>query len=174
VYGSVAAVPYALSLEAVRVDPAELEEQVRPPDVGLERRERVAERGRDERLRAEVEDGVDLLPDHGARQVGDVLEASGDDGAAADRAAPDQLRLRVRVEDQDHDVGSELEESGHEPRAEEAGRAGDEDAPPGPAAERALRAHAHTFHGARPEAHSSSSRRLSRRVSIGCQKPEWR
>ena len=34
--------------------------------------------------------------------------------------------------------------------------------------------HSQTFHGALPDCHSSSSRVLSRSVSIGCQKPRWR
>ena len=61
------------------------------------------------------------------------------------------------------------------PASLEAGVAGQQHAAAAPEIRRGQRrAHAHSFHGARPDSQWLSSRFLSRSVSIGCQKPEWR
>ena len=66
------------------------------------------------------------------------------------------------------DAGPQPVEPEAEPGALEARVAGDEDASVAP--EIASSGH-HVFHGARPACQSSSSWRLSRSVSIGCQNP---
>ena len=80
VYGSRSASPYALSLEAttirsmqIGVTPADLQHVVRAPHVGLQRRQRCAPSDTDDRLRAEVEDRIDLVQGCGSL---DAIEMS--------------------------------------------------------------------------------------------------
>src|SRR4030095_12497355 len=66
------------------------------------------------------------------------------------------------------DLAAERLQPQAEPGALEAGVAGDEDAAVAPEAQ------AQPFQGGDAPAHSSSSARRSRMVSMGCQKPSWR
>src|SRR4029453_5074851 len=66
------------------------------------------------------------------------------------------------------DRGAQLLQPQAEPGALEAGVAGPEDAAVAPEAQ------AQTFQGGDAPVQSSSSKRRSRMVSMGCQKPSWR
>src|SRR5205085_9046672 len=86
------------------VDPAGLQHVVGPADVGLERRQRVAQGGPDGRLGSQVEHRVDLVLVDGALDGGEVLQPAVDGGDPPDGAAADQFALVVQVADQGHDV----------------------------------------------------------------------
>ncbi|MCY1418488.1 hypothetical protein D9M71_340490 [compost metagenome] len=107
----------------------------------------------------------DQLQQH--TQVAHVATAVID--AFADPRQFEQARLGRRVEGKTGDLGTQALQPKRQPAALETGVAGDQDALAGP--ER--RAQAHCFHGASPLLHNCSRWFLSRRVSIGCQKPSW-
>ena len=129
----------------------------------------IPQRRRDDRLGAEVEDGVDLVLVDRALERVVVLEAAVDDRGAPDVAAANELGLRIPVAHERDDVRAVSEQALDEPRSDDAGGAGDEDAAFGPVASRCP----HLPRRA-SRAQSSSSSRFSRSVSIGCQNPSWR
>ena len=98
-----------------------------------------------------------------------VAHVAADDLDAVDEVVANQLGLRHPVAHEADDVGSRGDQPAHEPASDEARAAGDQRRPVAP--ERRLY---HTFHGAPPDLHNSSSTRLSRSVSMHCQKPSCR
>ena len=93
----------------------------------------------------------------------------------ADAGEFEQRRVRLGRQGEAGCPRAEPPQPQRGPGALEAGVAGQQHAAAAPEIGRGeRRAHAHVFHGARPDAQCASSRFLSRKVSIGCQKPEWR
>ena len=140
-------------------------------DIGRKGSDRIDIGLADERLGGEVKD--DLRPVGGKRRrkrrvVADI--GDGGNHAIADPGDVEQARRGRRLERIARDLGAERAEPQRQPRALEAGMAGDEDAPALPESGRAH----HVFHGARPVLHASSRVILSRIESIGCQKPGCR
>jgi hypothetical protein len=86
---------------------------------------------------------------HGERtlETVEVLEGATDDTGPRHEPASVQLRLRVRVEDQDHDFHVGFDETAHEGAADHARRTGDE--------RRAHSSSSQTAHGALPVSHIS-------------------
>ncbi len=149
-----------------------VEQMRRAHRVGREGRERVAVARPHQRLRREMED--DLRPRRAHRGGGRGGVAQVDDPAgehSVEVGEPVQALVRGG-EREPGDVGAEPLQPERQPRALEAGVAGEEDALAAPECRAAGAAH-QRFQGARPDCHSSSSRFLSRSVSIGCQKPSW-
>ncbi len=152
-----------------RVVPAGLEQGPGARDVRLERRDRAAVRDSHDRLSGEVKDGVHLVFGDGALEQRLVADVAPHHADAVDQVVADQLGLRHPVAHQANDVRLGREQPPDEPGAHEAGAARHEHGPVAP--ERLVY---QTFHGAPPESHSSSSTRLSRRVSMHCQKSPCR
>ena len=127
VYGSVDDSPYALSLLATTTRwtrPActrhASRQVVGAADVRLERRQRTAQRCRDDGLRREVEYRVDFVLDHRTLDGLIVFERAVDDGDARPEPAADQLRLRVHIADEADDERALLDQLAHEPRTDDA------------------------------------------------------
>ena len=95
--------------------------------------------GADERLRAQVDDGVHLPHADRALDRRRILERAVDQLDAIDVAAAHELGLRIAIDDQRDDGGTAGEQRLHRPRADDARGAGDEHAPPGPGRRRAHR-----------------------------------
>ncbi len=135
-------------------------------DVRLQRPQRVAAGRAHDGLRTEVKDGVRLAAVDRALDVSEILEAAVDHLRPRNIAAAQQLGLRIGVLYQADHLGAARQKILDQPGTDHAGGSCDEDAPASPGV-----AHAdHVFHGAVPEAHSSSSRRTSRTVSMHCQR----
>src|SRR5712692_8585013 len=98
------------------MDAAGLEEVVRSANVRFEGRQRTAQRRVHDRLRAEVENGIDLVLADGSFNRLEVLEAAIDDGSPVDVAAADQLALRIPVAHQRDDPRSLVEKPLDQPR----------------------------------------------------------
>lgn len=96
-------------------------------DVRLERPDRIAVRDPNDRLRREVENGVDLVLAVGAHQERQIGEIAADQADAIQRAAAGQVAQGHLVADQTHDLRAPGDEFGGQSRPEETGAAGDED-----------------------------------------------
>ncbi len=152
------------------VEPASrLQHMRRAEHVGREGADRISVGPAHERLCSEVKD--DLRPrgaEHAAHrnEITHVAERRCD--AFVEAALGEQAGLGIGDQSQPGHRGPEPRQPVGKPAALEAGVAGDQN--PLAAPERGRRIH-QTFHGALPDCHSVSSITLSRRVSIGCQKP---
>ncbi len=154
--------------------PRGLEQRPRPADVRVERRHGVPIGDADDGLRGEVEDRIDFILAQRAFHEMLIAHVAADDIHARERVGREECAARHPVAHERRDVGAFIEQPPDEPAAEQAGGAGDQDGPVTPVRCRFLLAHFHFFHGGAPPAQSDSSRRRSRSVSIGCQKPSWR
>src|SRR5690606_34253054 len=134
---------------------------------------RIPVRLTDERLRGEVEGGLRARACHGARQKAFVADAAaygttpaivGDCRARVQLGRADGFRQRVS-----RGHGAQFLQPQREPGPLETRVSGQEDLASVPE----FRCH-HVFQGALPRLHNSSRCCLSRRVSIGCQKPSCR
>ena len=114
------------------MDAAGVEQVIGAADVGVEGRDRRARRDADQRLRAEVDHHVHFPDTHRALDRGIVLERSEDLLDLVDVAAPHQLGLRIDVHQERDDRRAPLEQRLYDPRADDAGGAGDQDAPAAP------------------------------------------
>src|SRR5262249_24652354 len=113
-------------------------------DVRLERGQRTAVGDADDRLRCEVEDGLDLVLGEDALQAALTFERAVDDVDTAVKPGTHQLRAVDLVADEADDVSALLKEQSRRPGADESRAAGDEDAPVAPESFR--RGHAGSSH----------------------------
>ncbi len=152
-----------------RAAPACLEHRPCPADIGLERRHRVTVGDRDDRLRREVNNGIDLIFAQDTLHQRLIADIAAHDPDLLDQLRAHQLRLGHPVANQADDIGARLDKAAHQPAAHQASRACDKRRSILPKV-----AHSHTFQGARCSCQRCSSSRLSRKVSIHCQKLLWR
>jgi hypothetical protein len=114
------------------VHAAGIEQLIRSTNVGLKRRNRGLRGHTDERLRTQVNHHVHFRSAHGTLDCCSVVERAVDLPDLVDVAAAYQLALRIDVRAERHDRRPAFEQGFHHPRADNARRAGDQDAPSSP------------------------------------------
>ena len=120
------------------------------------------------RLSGHVDNDLGTVFSEGRLQFGGVTDITNDAGhAIADLGNFEQARTGRRSQRITHHVRTHRLQPQRYPAPLEAGVPGQQHALAIPE----CRIQDHTFHGAWPDCHNSSRRILSRRVSIGCQKP---
>src|SRR5262249_59193396 len=97
-------------------------------DIRLERGQRTAVGDADDRLRCEVEDGLDLVLGEDALQAALTFEGAVDDVDATVETGTHQLRAVDLVADEADDVSATVEQQSRRPGANESRAAGDEHA----------------------------------------------